>query len=123
MKPAAKAAAPVFLLGLVLGALVGAVAQRSVMRRHMGPPDPQRMVRRLSRDLSLDEAQKTSVLAALESRRPQMESLRREGDAKFEALRAETNADIRRLLKPEQIVKFDELVERWEKRHKDHPHP
>lgn len=121
MKPATKAALPVFVLGLALGAVAGSVAQRSLMRRFMkNGPDAQRMVKHLTRDLSLDEAQRASVLAALEARKPAMEALRTEGDAKFEALRAETNADIRKLLTPDQIVKFDALVAKWEARHKDH---
>lgn len=114
MKLPWAAVLPAFALGLALGA----AGQRAAFHRHMKrAPDPQRMVERLTKRLSLDEGQRGQVLAILETHKPELESLRKEGDEKFGALRAKTNAEIRKTLKPEQTKKFDELVERWEKKH------
>lgn len=113
MIPARGKTAAVFLLGLVLGAAAGSWGQRAMTRRFMRRgPDPKRMVEHLTRALSLDEAQKDAVSAILEGRRGQFESVREDTVARLESLRASADADIEKVLRPEQAAKFAELRQR-----------
>ncbi|MFA6091947.1 MAG: hypothetical protein WCU88_04925 [Elusimicrobiota bacterium] len=109
---------PIFILGLVLGAAAGSWLQRTAARRFMRGPDPAKMASRLSKQLSLDARQHEALLTLLEGRRAQLDAMRTEGHQKFEALRASTDAEVRKLLTPEQQPKFDALIARWEARHK-----
>ena len=78
------------------------------------------MVKRFTRELHLSPDQSQKVEAVFEKRRPQMTALSKEMRPKFEALRSETQAEIRPILTPDQQKKFDEMnrrmEEKWEKR-------
>ncbi|MBI3563906.1 MAG: hypothetical protein HY079_01765 [Elusimicrobia bacterium] len=113
MIPARGKTAVVFLLGLVLGAAAGSWGQRAMMRRflHRGP-DPKRMVERLSRALSLDDAQKTAVAGILDSRRGDFEAVKKDTFSRLEALRASADAEIEKVLRPDQAARFAELRRR-----------
>lgn len=99
--------APIFLLGLVLGAVGGSLAQRGLMRHWQRGPQTDRMLEKMSHELGLDGPQKDAVKALLESDR-----------LKFEALRAASRAEIRKLLTAAQQAKFDEMTARLEARNK-----
>lgn len=113
-----RRAAPIFLLGLLLGAVAGSWAQRAMMHHWRRRPDTSRMVEKMSRELDLDAAQKDAVKTLLESGRAKLDVLHKESVAQFEAMRAATRGDIRKLLTAEQQVKFDEMTARLEARNK-----
>ncbi len=98
--------AAVFLLGAATG---GGVVFSVAQRRHAAMmQDPKEMNGRrlnaLSRKLDLDEDQKTKISEILSKDR--------------EDRRAEVEAQIRAVLRPEQQTKFDEMIEqRKEHRH------
>lgn len=109
---------PAFVAAFALGAAAGSWAQRMGGPRHarMMPPPPARIVARLDRELKFDEAQRQAVLALLEKRRPEAESLHKEAVDRAEALKRSVQADIRALLRPDQQVKLDEFIRRKEAR-------
>jgi periplasmic protein CpxP/Spy len=88
---------------------------------HHGPPDPARRTRELTKQLNLTSDQQPKVLAALESQRSQMESLRQDASLSQEDRRAKmmdihksTNEQIRSLLDSTQQKKWDDLQARHE---------
>lgn len=99
------------LLGLVLGAAAGSWTQRAMFRRMMsdGPQHRRRMLERMSRELSLDEKQKAQVSALMDSRKAEIDALRKDTFARLEAIRNSVDAEIKKVLTPEQSARFDAM--------------
>ncbi|MFA6004260.1 MAG: periplasmic heavy metal sensor [Elusimicrobiota bacterium] len=122
MKIAWKQVVAALLVGCILGVAGGAVLSRVAFRRmHRSAPDPERMVKKLTFELGLDAQQQAGIRKIMESRRDSFKAMHKAANAKFQELRTAMDADIERLLKPEQQQKFRELQARWEARHKDMP--
>jgi len=117
-----KQAVPVFILGLVLGAAVGSWAHRAAVRRFMkgGVHRPERMLENLSRQLKLDPAQKDAMKKVLDSQHERLQAFHKETSAKFEEFRLSFEADVKKILTPEQQALFDKLCARWKF---GHPRP
>ncbi|OGS39331.1 MAG: hypothetical protein A2506_06015 [Elusimicrobia bacterium RIFOXYD12_FULL_66_9] len=113
-----KKAAPIFVLGILLGAVGGSWTQRAMMRHWKKSPDASRRVEKLSRQLKLDAGQKDAVKVLLEADRVKFAALHDELMARFKTLRGESRTEIRKLLTPEQQVKFDEMTARLDARSK-----
>jgi hypothetical protein len=114
-----RAAAFAFALGLALGAALGSWAQRACGRRFLREGrSPERMLERLGRKLDLDPAQRESARRILGSHGRAMEALHRETRARFEGIRRSVRSDLSSILRPAQKAKFDEMTDRWERRHK-----
>ena len=80
------------------------------------------MLDRFSSGLRLTPEQRTQVGALLETKRQKMDTLRAEMRPRFEEVRQSTQADIRRLLTPDQQTRFDEMEKDWQTRlKKRHP--
>ncbi len=94
-------------------------AASSPARSHSGPGDamsPDRQVERLSRQLTLTEAQKTKITPIFADRQKQMEAIRADSSltpeqrhSKMRAAFDDSNAKIRAELTDEQKTKFDEM--------------
>lgn len=124
MTPSRQAVAVAFLAGCIAGVIGGGLLQRRAMRRWSHGPDTQRLVGRLSRQLSLDDAQQTAVKAALERRRGEMDALHRQTFARMEEIRKGFLDEIQPLLKPDQKERLEKLKARWaERRRKLGPPP
>jgi Spy/CpxP family protein refolding chaperone len=108
MKPGSATIAPVFLLGLVLGAAAGSWGQRAVFHRRMqGDQNHQRlMLDKLSRVLGLDEKQRAEVSALMDSRKADVDKLKTETFSRLEAIRKAADADMAKTLTPEQSAKL-----------------
>jgi len=112
-----KQVVPVFVIGLVLGAAIGSWVHRAASHYFMkNGPHADRMLEKLSRGLNLDTAQKDAVRAVLDSQRTKMEALHQETSSKFNDIRLSFNAEIKKLLRPEQQKIFDAVAARWEAR-------
>lgn len=121
MTPVRRTALTAFLLGLIVGAAAGSWGQRALFRRFMRRgPAPARIVERLNRALSLDEAQKAAVVSILESHKPELLALKKDAKGRFDAIRESTDAEIRKVLRPGQQEKFDRLTARWRERMRAH---
>ena len=108
-----------FLAGLVIGCAVVASPLRRYLRESWDKrPHHERMLDKLSSRLSLTPEQKTKMAAIFEAKRSRIEALMAEGRPKFDAVREETRAEIRKILTPEQIAKFETLEAKMEKRFK-----
>ncbi len=106
------------LLLLLLGAAVGAAVDRLAAgpARPPGPPTPDEMTRRLTRDLSLTDAQAREVHGVFEARWAALGKLFERMDPEAEAIRKDADERIRALLDPAQRRRFEEVVAEHEKR-------
>lgn len=112
-----KRSAYVFVF--LLGVLAGALGNRWAMfRRRPHPPDPDRVVARLARQLSLTPDQQGKVRAVLVDEQAKMKALHEKLRADFEANRADLAKRLSAVLTDEQKPKFEALEKRWEERHK-----
>lgn len=111
-----KGFALIFLVGAFLaGMAIGVMADRTMEHRHRGH-QARTPIDRMAHDLSLTAAQRASFDSILEARRkqmrqlfdpirPQMDSLMAVG----KVMRDSTHQQLRRLLTPDQQVKFDKM--------------
>ena len=111
-----KGFALIFLLGAFLaGIAIGVTADRTMEHRH-GRREPGSPVDRMAHDLSLTAVQRASFDSILEGRRKQMRQLfdpiRTQMDSLMalgKVMRDSTHQQLRRLLTPDQQVKFDKM--------------
>jgi hypothetical protein len=113
-----------FILTFVLGLVVGAAGtiiygwRSGIIRpRH---PDEQHIVRFLQRRLDLSDAQAQQVGQIVHESDDKFRQLQRQVDPQFDAIRAESQDRIRKILNPQQLGKFNELVQRMQERRKAH---
>ncbi len=112
-----KGFALLFLIGaFIAGVAIGVAADRVVEHDRPGRHGPRSPVDRMARDLDLNAAQRAAVDSILEARRkqmrqlfdpirPQMDSLMKIGKVMGDS----THEQLRRVLTPEQRVKFDRM--------------
>ncbi len=113
----------VFCLGLALGLMLGrrmgppAFAGAGVFngpaggRGGPGPRGPRLLIERLDRELQLTDDQKQRVQSIFDARRPQLEAMQRDLAVRAEEEQRALQADVRKVLTPEQQVKFDRWLE------------
>jgi Spy/CpxP family protein refolding chaperone len=112
-----KGFALLFLIGaFIAGVAIGVAADRVVEHDRPGRHGPRSPVDRMARELDLNAAQRAAVDSILEARRmqmrqlfnpirPQMDSLMKIGKVMGDS----THEQLRRVLTPEQRVKFDRM--------------
>jgi hypothetical protein len=112
--------AAVFLLGAVTG---GALARSVEVRRFQallaGPADlagERAFLVALDRDVHLDGAQREAVRAVFDAQEPEAKDIRRSVAPRIAALRLRTEADVRRVLRPDQLEGFRRFLIRQEAR-------
>jgi Spy/CpxP family protein refolding chaperone len=103
-------------LGLVLGRRMPLMPQRPGM--FMGPsggpggrPRGGMLIERLDRELQLTADQKTRVQAIFDGRRSHLEAVQRDIAARAEQEQRELQAEIRKVLTPDQQARFDRWLE------------
>jgi hypothetical protein len=111
------AEAGLLLVGIAAGAALGFTAHRW-MPRHRRAGDPARIVERLAGPLGLDASQRSAALSVVTAEHEHVVKLHAETLARFEAIRRDSRAALRKLLTPDQGVKFDALTARWDARKK-----
>jgi Spy/CpxP family protein refolding chaperone len=116
-----------FITGILLGSSIGwRVFEHHRFEGRNPEVRNQRMVKLFSRKLALTPDQREKLIKILDEKRQKMDALRNESRPRFEALRLSTQDDIRAILNPDQIEKFNALEAQWEERRaKRHgpPHP
>ncbi|MGH7562597.1 MAG: hypothetical protein ACRENB_16435 [Gemmatimonadales bacterium] len=107
--------AATLLLGLVIGGTASTFADR---RQHERRGHGERMgyVERLARDVELNPAQQDSVRALLERHRPVMDSLWDVVRPMFDSEREKIRNEIRALLTPQQLEKYNARIHRQDSR-------
>jgi Spy/CpxP family protein refolding chaperone len=116
----------VFVAGLASGVLIGRwtgghlyppdgprIGMGPGMGRGGGPagPPPGRLIERLQRDLDLTSEQRTHIEQIFEARRPKLEAVQREVQARAAEEQRELQAEIRKVLTTEQQQRFDRWLE------------
>jgi Spy/CpxP family protein refolding chaperone len=113
-----------FLLGIIVGgASVFFYGWYGGRWRYDRGFDKQRIVRRMSRDLNLNETQVRQLEQIMDDSMRKFMELRKQVDPQFDSLREESNNRIRQILAPEQLTKFNEMLRRFEERRKKPPAP
>jgi Spy/CpxP family protein refolding chaperone len=102
----------VFILGAVAGGVIGRGA--CWHRPHWGEIHPREVVvRKLTRKLHLDDAQKARVEVIVNDAHDQMREMRRETQPKIDSIMGNAQDKIRAILRPDQKAEFEKLVNRW----------
>lgn len=107
----------IFLVGaFIAGAAIGYTADRAIRHDRPGRHGPRSSLDRMAHDLDLSAAQRASFDSILESRRKQMRQLFDPIRPQMDSLMAigkvmgdTTHEQLRRVLTPEQRVKFDKM--------------
>jgi Spy/CpxP family protein refolding chaperone len=116
----------VFLLGAALGGVLGYLfAHRPVSAANAPLSEPERRGRRveqLTRDLSLTPQQAQQLDTILLQRHTETKAIHDQADAQVEAqvdqVRQKGRAQVRAILTPEQLPKFEEFLKRVDEQRK-----
>jgi Spy/CpxP family protein refolding chaperone len=118
----------VFLLGAALGGVLGYLfAHRPVNAANPPLSEPERRARRveeLTRDLTLTPQQAQQVDAILLQRHTETKAIHDQTETQLDAVRQKGRAQVRAILTPEQLPKFEEFLKRMdEERKRNGPQP
>lgn len=103
----------VFIAGVATGSLLERIFNRPAFAfASPAPPGPGMLADVFAEELKLTSDQRTQIEAIFESRRPQLKLLRDSVRDKFEEERKTMDAEIEKLLTPEQRDRFHEINER-----------
>jgi Spy/CpxP family protein refolding chaperone len=106
----------VFLLGAALGGVLGYVfAHRPVSAANPPLSEPERRaqkVRELTKELSLTPEQAQQLDAILMQRHAETKAIHDQTEAQIDAVRQKGRAQLRAILTPEQLPKFEEFLKR-----------
>jgi hypothetical protein len=110
-----------FLLGFAVGgASLFLYAWYGGHWRHAGGRE--HIVKVLTHDLGLSPEQVQQVNGFFDEADKKLSVLRRQVDPQFEAVRLETRDRIRKILRPDQAAKYDDLVRQYDERRKREQH-
>lgn len=101
-----------FLLGVVVGA-VGLFLYAWYGGHWHRPMAPRDFVKYLTQELNLSAQQTSQLTQILSDSRTKYEALHAQVRPQFEALRQDTDNQIRQILNADQLLKFDEVIRRW----------
>jgi Spy/CpxP family protein refolding chaperone len=118
----------VFLLGAALGGVLGYLfAHRPVNAANPPLSEPERRARRveeLTRELTLTPQQAQRVDAILLQRHTETKAIHDQTEAQLDAVRQKGRAQVRAILTPEQLPKFEEFLKQMdEERKRNGPQP
>ena len=100
----------VFATGVGTGLLVARYVPGVAMRRSPPRPSPAEITKRLAADLSLTGEQQRQVEAIFARSSEQMDRLRDTTGQQFDALRAQMDGEIEKILTPAQRERFRALI-------------
>ena len=115
-----------FLLIFVLGIIIGAAGMYSYgwYTGHWHRKfSHHRVVDYLQKELSLSQSQTQQLQQIINEMETKETELRDRIEPQFQAIREETRAETRKILNPQQVQKFNEMVKRWDARRKRRHHP
>lgn len=101
-----------FLLGVVLGA-AGLFLYGWYSGHWRRPMEPRDFVKYLSQQLKLDAQQTSQLTQILAESRKKYDALHAQVRPQFEALRQDTDNQIRQILNPDQARQFDAVIRKW----------
>ena len=117
----------VFLLGAALGGVLGYVfAHRPVIAATAPLSEPEKRaqkVHQLTEELSLTPQQAQKLDALIQQHHAEAKVIRDRADLQVEAVRQKGRADLRAILNPDQVPKFDAFLKRVDEERKRNPPP
>ena len=112
----------VFLLGALLGGVLGFLfAHRPVNAANAPLSEPERRARRVeqfTRELALSPEQAQQLDAILLQRHTETKVIHDQADLQLEQVRQKGRAQVRAILTPEQLPKFEEFLKRMDEERK-----
>lgn len=116
-----------FILTFVLGLIVGSAATIFCGWRagvlHPRRPDEQHITQFLKRNLNLDDSQAQQVGQIVHQTGEKIRDLQRQTEPQIDVIRAEGRDQIRKVLRSDQLTKFDQLVQRIDARRRERHEP
>jgi hypothetical protein len=112
---------PRLVLLFLLGVLTGALANRCLGPRFMrrpGPPSPDVLVARFTRELALDAEQQAKARAIISEDMAAIRQLHLTMRDQLEERRNLMRTRIGDILRPDQRPRYEKLVKRWEAAHR-----
>ncbi len=113
------------LLIFILGAAGGGLAMHIVYKSHMETflrgdrkTREEILLNRLSRRLDLDDRQREQARAIVEKTHEEMDKIRKQYRPQMEAVMENSRAEMRRILRPEQLQKFEKFIAERKARHR-----
>jgi len=117
-----SAAVRLLAISFALGALVGGAAMMAAERGNHRPEvragGRQGYLAMLKDELGLSAPQEKAVTAVLDRHEPVMDSIWKTVRPQFDAERQAARRDIRAVLSPEQVTKFDAMMARRDSAHR-----
>lgn len=118
----------VFLLGAALGGVLGYLfAHRPVSAANPPLSEPERRARRveeLTKELTLTPQQAQQLDAILLQRHTETKAIHEQTETQLDSVRQKGRAQVRAILTPEQLPKFEEFLKRMdEERKRNGPQP
>ena len=118
----------VFLLGAALGGVLGYLfAHRPVSAANPPLSEPERRAKRvaeITKELSLTPQQAQQIDVILMQRHAETKAIHDQTDAQIDAVRQKGRAQVRTILTPDQLPKFEEFLKRMdEERKRNGPPP
>jgi len=117
----------VFLLGAALGGVLGYLfAHRPVIAANPPLSEPERRaqkVHQLTEELSLTPQQAQQLDALLQQHHAEVKVIRDQADLQVDAVRQKGRAELRAILNPDQVPKFDAFLKRVDEERKRNPPP
>jgi Spy/CpxP family protein refolding chaperone len=112
----------VFLLGATLGGVLGYLfAHRPVSAANPPLSEPERRaqkVRQLTDELSLTSQQAQQLDSILQQRHAESKAIHDQTDAQIDAVRQKGRAQVRAILTPDQLPKFEAFLKRLDEERK-----
>jgi Spy/CpxP family protein refolding chaperone len=84
--------------------------------------DRERLVNHFKTELNLSDTQVQQLRQILEDAGKKFSEVQKQIDPQFRAVREEADNRIRQILNPQQLAKFNDMVRKWEERHRQRPH-
>jgi uncharacterized protein YneF (UPF0154 family) len=114
------------ILVFVFGALSGVIVTHTIYRQKMeniirDEPRAMRelMIQRLNSKLHLDDAQLEQIRAIARETHAEMRAVRKKIKPEIEEVLSRSQAKIRRILRPDQLEKYDQIILERRKRHEN----
>lgn len=113
--------AATFVLGVIIGGAAVFIYAWNTGHWHRGF-NRDRVVHHLQEELGLSSPQVQQVRQIIDDEGKKFSELQKQVEPQFMAVREDTRNRIRQLLSPQQLSKFNEMVRRWDERHRQRPH-
>jgi hypothetical protein len=111
----------IFILGAAAGGLAVHICYKSRMETYLRGDRKAReeiLLNRLSRRLDLDDRQREQARAIVRETHAEMNNIRKQYRPQMEAVLEKSRSEMRRMLRPEQLEKFEKFIAERKAKHR-----